>query len=114
MQTKKHKSCIPCLASTPKNVFEPLQMSEIPNNVWENLSMDFCGPFSNGYYVMVIIDEYSRYPIIEAVTSLTSKSVRPLQDKNISIFVIPKELKSNNGPPFNSQEFRNFADIMGY
>ncbi|VDI15407.1 Hypothetical predicted protein [Mytilus galloprovincialis] len=35
------KSCIPCLASTPKNVFEPLQMSEIPNNVWENLSMDF-------------------------------------------------------------------------
>ncbi|VDI02758.1 Hypothetical predicted protein [Mytilus galloprovincialis] len=108
------KSCIPCLASTPKNVFEPLQMSEIPNNVWENLSMDFCGPFPNGYYVMVIIDEYSRYPVIETLTSLTAKSVIPLLDKTFSIFGIPKELKTDNGPPFNSGEFRNFADNMGF
>ncbi|XP_063400348.1 uncharacterized protein K02A2.6-like [Mytilus trossulus] len=108
------KSCIPCLASTPKNVFEPLQMSEIPNNVWENLSMDFCGPFPNGYYVMVIIDEYSRYPVIETLTSLTAKSVIPLLDKTFSIFGIPKERKTDNGPPFNSGEFRNFADNMGF
>lgn len=50
------KSCIQCLASTPQTVFEPLKMSELPENVWENLSVDFCGPFSNGYYVMVYSD----------------------------------------------------------
>ncbi|CAC5394863.1 unnamed protein product [Mytilus coruscus] len=108
------KSCIPCLASTPKNVFEQLQMSEIPNNVWENLSMDFCGPFPNGYYVMVVIDEYSRYPVTETLTKLTAKSEMPLLDKTFSIFGIPKVLKTDNGPPFNSQEFRNFADNMGF
>jgi hypothetical protein len=32
---KTCKSCIPCLASTPKSTFEPLQMSELPSNVWE-------------------------------------------------------------------------------
>jgi len=76
------KSCIPCLASTPQTVFEPLKMSELPEHVWENLNVDFCGPFSNGYYVMVVIDEYSRYPVIETLTSLTARSVIPLLDQN--------------------------------
>jgi transposase InsO family protein len=89
-------------------------MSELPSNVWEKLSNDFCGPFPSGYYLMVIIDEYPRYPVVESLTSLTAKSVIPLLDKTFSIFGIPKELISDNGPPFNSQEFRKFADNMGF
>ena len=89
-------------------------MSELPSNIWENLSIDFCGPFLSGYYLMVIIEEYSRYPVVETLTSLTVKSVIPLLDKTFSIFGIPKELKSDNGPPFNSPEFRKSADTMGF
>ena len=63
---KTCKSCIPCPTSTPKSTFKPLQMSELPSNVWEKLSNDFCGPFPRGYYLMVIIDEYSRYPVVES------------------------------------------------
>ena len=63
---------------------------------------------------MVIIDEYSRYPVVESLTSLTAKSVIPLLDKTFLIFGIPKELISDNGPPFNSKEFRKFADNMGF
>jgi hypothetical protein len=111
---KTCKSCIPCLTSTPKSTFEPLQMSKLPSNVWEKLSIDFCGRFPSGYYLMVIIDEYSRYPVVKTLTSLTAKSVIPLLDKTFSIFGIPKELKSDNGPPFNSPEFRKFADDMGF
>ena len=89
-------------------------MSELPSNVWEKLSNDFCGPFPSGYYLMVIIDEYPRYPVVESLTSLTAKSVIPLLDKTFSIFEIPKELISDNGPPFDSQEFRKFADYVGF
>ena len=89
-------------------------MSELPSNVWEKLSIDFCGPFPSGCYLMVIIDEYSRHPVVDTLTSLTAKSVISLLDKTFSIFGIPKELKSDNGPPFNSQEFRKFADNMGF
>ena len=66
---KTCKSCIPCLTSTPKSTFEPLQMSELPSNVWEKISNDFCGPFPSGYYLMVIIDEYSRYSVVESLSS---------------------------------------------
>jgi hypothetical protein len=87
---KTCKSCIPCLASTPKSTFEPLQMSELPSNVWEKLSIVFCEPFPSGYHLMVIIDEYSRYPVVDTLTRLTAKSVIPLLDKTFSIFGIPK------------------------
>jgi transposase InsO family protein len=80
----------------------------------KKISIDFCGPFPSGYYLMVFIDEYSRYSVVETLTSLTAKSVITLLDKTFSIFGIPKELKSDNGPPFNSQEFRKFADNMGF
>jgi hypothetical protein len=56
-------------------------------------------------FPVVIIDEYSRYPVVESLTSLIAKSVIPLLDKTFSIFGIPKELISDNGPPFNSEEF---------
>lgn len=108
------KACIPCLASTPKTVYEPLKMSELPSQVWENLSVDFTGPFTGGYYLMVVIDEYSRFPVVEHLTSLTSKTVIPLLDKIFSTMGIPTVLKSDNGPPFNSEEFRKFADTLGF
>ena len=95
---KTCKSCIPCLASTPKTVFETLQMTELPLNVWENLSVQFTGPFPNGYYLMVVVDEYSRFPIVEHLTSLTAKAVIPLLDKVFSI----------------SEDFRQFAKTLGF
>jgi hypothetical protein len=44
---------------------EPLNISEMPEKAWENLSMDFCGPLPTGEYLLVIVDEYSRYPVVE-------------------------------------------------
>ena len=39
------QSCVPCLAATEKNVPEPLKMSKIPENAFDEVSLDFCGPF---------------------------------------------------------------------
>ena len=44
---------------------EPFRMSEMPPGPWQNLSIDFCGPLPTGEHLMVVIDEYSRYPVVE-------------------------------------------------
>ena len=49
--------CIPCPTTIPKKSAEPLQMSELPDAPWTVLSMDFCGPFPNGSYLLVVMDE---------------------------------------------------------
>ena len=67
--------CIPCLAATPKNSKEALKMSKLPDGPWEKVDIDFCGPMPTGEYLIVLVDEYSRFPIVEIVRSITAKTV---------------------------------------
>ena len=108
------KSCIPCLAATPSHVPEPLQMSKMPDNVMDEVSLDFSGPWPDGKYVMVLMDEYSRFPIVEILNSINAKTVIPALDKIFSEYGTPKTLKSDNGPPMNSHAFKQFADYLGF
>ncbi|CAC5421578.1 unnamed protein product [Mytilus coruscus] len=108
------KACIPCLAATPKKTFEPLAMSDLPDAPRTYISMDFCGPFPSGHFLMVIMDEYSRYPVVETLTTISAKAVIPLLDKVFSTFGIPNIVKTDNGSPWQGKEFRDFATYMGF
>lgn len=59
--------------------------------------MDFCGPLPTGDYLMVLIDEFSRYPVVEIVRSVSASVVIPVLDKVLSVFGFPTVLKSDNG-----------------
>ena len=47
----------------------PLYIRPLPQEVWEQLNMDYLGPFSNGHYMFVIIDQRSKFPEVEFLTS---------------------------------------------
>ena len=64
---KEVSSCIPCQANTNRCTKEPLCISERPRGPWLNLSVDFCGPLPTGEYLLVVVDEYSWYPVVETV-----------------------------------------------
>ena len=97
------QGCIPCLAATPMKTSEPLQMSDLPDAPWTVLSMDFCGPFPNGSYLLVVMDEDSRYPVVEIIQSLNARTVIPVLDKIFGLLGCPLVLKSDNGAPMNSE-----------
>lgn len=40
-------------------------MTEIQQTSWSRISADICGPLSTGKYVLVMIDNHSRYPVVE-------------------------------------------------
>ena len=61
-----------------------------------------------------MIDEYSRYPEVEILTTTSAKATIPKLDAIFSRQGIPEILKSDNGPPFNSEEFKNFATLLGF
>jgi transposase InsO family protein len=108
------KDCLACQAITPAKLMEPLKMSELPQEPWSDLSADFCRPLPSGDYLFVIIDEYSRYPVVEIVKSVSSHCVIPTLDKVLSTFGIPKVIKTDNGSPFNSHQFREYARNTGF
>ena len=108
------RECLPCQATTPEERREPLNMSELPEGPWQHVSMDFCGPLPTGEYLLVIFDEYSRYPVVEVVNSTSAKTVLPVVDKVFSMFGVPVSVKTDNGPPFNGNDFANFAKYLGF
>ena len=107
-------ACIPCQANTPSPRPEPLQMSNTSGYSWQEISADFCGPFQSGVYLLVMIDGFLRYPVIEVVHSTSANSVTPAVDKVFSMLGFPEKLKTDKGPPFNSHQFHSFAKHMGF
>ena len=115
MVEKAVKTCLACqVTNTEPKRMEPLEMSQMPDSPWQNLSMDFCGPLPTGEYLLVIIDEHSRYPVVEIVRSVSAHTVIPVVDKVLSIFGRPDVIKTDNGSPFNSVAFQRYAENSGF
>ena len=113
MVEKKVQSCSACLVSTPKAKREPLLMSPLPKAPRSEVSMDFA-ELPNSEYLLIITDDYSRYPVVETVKPISANTVIPKVDKVFSEFGIPDVVKTDNGPPFNSSAFKSFAQTLGF
>ena len=106
--------CLPCQANTPKQTAEPLRMSNLPSGPWREVTIHFCGPYPTGEYLMVIIDNFSKFPIVELIRSTAASSIIPHLDKIFGIFGIPETVRIDNGPPFNGHEFAEFAINLAF
>ena len=105
------KSCLACQSTTPQERREPLQMSPLPTSPWCELSADMA-ELPTGDYILVVTDDYSRYPLVEVISSTSSSAVIPKLDKLFAEFGTPSVLKTDNGPPFNGAEFAKFSQRL--
>ena len=106
------KACKPCLVATPGDNYQPLQPSTIPDRLWQHVATDLKGPVGNQFYLLLVIDEYSRFPVVEIVTTTAADKVIPLFDKIFATHGIPEKV-SDNGPPFNGEDMRMYAQQRG-
>ena len=63
---------------------------------------------------MVVVDEFSRFPRVELLTSTSAKAVVPKLDAVFSRQGVPDILKSDNGPPLmgmSSKTLRTIKDL---
>ena len=73
-------------------------MSPLPAAPWKELSVDFA-ELPKKEYLLLITDDYSRYPVVEIVKSTSATTVIPKLDKVFSEFGVPDIVRSDNGPP---------------
>ena len=104
--------CLACQTTTIDKSREPLRMSELPPEPWLEVSVDFAD-LPSGDHLLVVYDDYSRYPEIEIVSSTSARAVIPKLDKIFSAFGVPRVVRTDNGLPFNSEDFDNFASYLG-
>ena len=88
-------------------------MSRLPEGPWIQVSADLFGPLPSGQHLLVVIDDYSRFPKVEVANSTSAESVIPHLDNIIPRHQIPAKIRTDNGPPFNSESFSRFVQHMG-
>ena len=52
--------------------------------------------------MLVVIDEYSRFPEVEILSRIDADHIIPKLEKIFSTFGIPYKVKTDNGPAFRS------------
>ena len=106
--------CYECQICTEEHRQEPVKPTDIPETAWHTLSVDFGGPYPDGHYNLVIIDKRTRFPVVEQLTTTSAKAICDRLRKIFAMHGIPVRLESDNGPPFNSIDFKTFAEEMGF
>ena len=92
------KRCIPCQANSTRRETQPLAMSTLPRGPWLEHSIDFCGALPIGESLLVIMDEFYRFPVVEVVRSISAETVISVVDNVFSLLGYPEIVKSDNGP----------------
>ena len=99
--------CLSCQVATDTKQKEPLLPTELPTTPRLRVTIDLFDPVAGGQeYILVAQDLYSRYPAVEIVHSTSAKAVLPAMDRIMCMLGIPEYVVSDNGPPYNSDEYR--------
>ena len=108
------QSCHACNAASTYTTPVPLQPNLLPARPWQKLHADFKGPIGSQYYLHIIIDQFSKYPEVDIVTSTSFKKLRPVLDRVLATHGIPESITSDNGPPYPSDEMKKYAVEKGF
>ena len=77
------------------------------------MSIDLASKAPTGEYNLVAIYESGRLPVVKLSKGLTSEEAIRICTQIFREYGLPMELKSDNGPAFKSQEFKDFLKRMG-
>ena len=108
------ESCVPCAASTPSTMSPRMVMRETPDSPWQHVSADFKGPIGGQYYIHVMIDNLSRWPEVVITKNTRFSSISPKLEDTFALHGVPESITSDNGPPYQSEDWKRFAKEQGF
>ena len=102
------KYCAACQVQSKPVRPAKLSVTPTPTEVWETTNIDYLGPLPYGFYLIVLIDQLSKFPVVEPIRNTSADLLINFLQRTISTFGIPKTVISDNGPPFKSFKIRQF------
>ena len=105
--------CYECQVATKGDREEPIKVTSIPSRPRDTVSIDHGGPFPERIYNLVLIDKRTRYPVLESVPSPDFQNNKKRLKHIFATNGTPRRIESDNGPPFNSEGFNEFAKQEG-
>ncbi|KAG7297849.1 hypothetical protein JYU34_018592 [Plutella xylostella] len=103
------RACVVCAqtaSAPPHHAPQPWPSTSKP---WTRLHIDFLGPI-NGLTYLILVDSTSKWIEATNMTNTSAASVIKWLREIWARFGIPKQLVSDNGPPFTSVELKTFLE----
>ncbi|XP_014665236.1 PREDICTED: uncharacterized protein K02A2.6-like [Priapulus caudatus] len=105
--------CETCQEAQPSQPAEPLLPHAIPPRPWHTLATDLFE--YDGSHYLVVGDYYTKFPLVRKMPSrCPSRTVIAAMKQMFGEHGIPERVVSDNGPHYNSQEYRAFAAHWGF
>ena len=106
--------CQTCKHVVPDHRKEPLAISPVPTRPFEQISVDYKGPFNKSpLYALCFLCLYSRWPEIYFVNSTSFEAAKKHFVNFFSHWGFPNSIKTDNGSPFQSGEFKDWLKSLG-
>ena len=106
------QSCELCQQNRPHQPEVPLFSWNVANGSWDRIHIDYAGPFE-GYMWLVVVCSYTKWveivPLKTATSQMTIVALRVMFGR----WGLPRQLVSDNGAQFISNEFKQFCDKNG-
>ncbi|XP_041453694.1 uncharacterized protein K02A2.6-like [Lytechinus variegatus] len=107
------RHCPACQVESAPPRKETICPTEMPKQPWHTLHIDLCGPLPNGKSLLVVVDNASRWPEVEIITSTTTESIINRLRRIFATHGVPNTIVSDNGPQFVSAEFKEYLRDNG-
>jgi transposase InsO family protein len=101
------EQCEICNTFASQQQKEPLIVHDVPQRPWEKIGSDIFTVDQKDY--LCTVDYYSGYFEVDKLDRKTAKPIITRLKRHFSTHGIPSQLYSDNGPPFDSHEFREFS-----
>ena len=105
------KNCEACQELQPSQQKEPLQPHEIPSTPWTKLGSDLFAVDRDDF--LIITDYYSKYPVVYKLASTKSDTVARTTAALFSLFGVPNEIVTDNGPQYSGQPYQDMCKKWG-
>lgn len=106
------RECVTCAAVAPAPPSAPPAPWRWPHSPYERIHLDFLGPIDGQTY-LVSIDARSKWIEAFKMTRTTAETTIAKLRESWSRWGIPKQVVSDNGPPFTSKLFKDFLTSNG-
>ena len=101
-------TCETCREARPSQRNEPLLATPLPDRPWQKLGADLFTLKGKDY--IVVVDYYSRWIEFTELHNTSAVPVVKFFKRIMSTHGIPETIRTDNGPQFDNQVFRKFAE----
>ena len=104
--------CKQCFKTRKAPQAAPLFPWSWPTAPWQRIHIDFATHQSNHY--LIIVDAHSKWPeVIGPMKTTTAEATGNAMHNIFARYGLPKQIVSDNGPPFQSAEYEEFSRQNG-